>query len=391
MSQPAVKSTPSSCSLLEELANTASAPLEQARSLPPACYSDASFLALELDRIFACEWLCIGRANDIPEAGDYLTFDAPQASVMAVRQKDGSIATLSRVCRHRGALLGEQGGGKAKGFVCPYHSWTYELDGRLRGAAAMSANTVFDRNACALPSFKTEIWEGFIFFSSAPDARPLAPRLADITQRVHAYRLAELRTAFVIEDVWDTNWKVAFENGTETYHHMGVHQQTLQPFFPTLGVICEPGTDSYNLHVAPAAESFDFDRPSAGGPGATQLNAALTEQELSRLLIVGIYPGLALVFAGSSVNWFSFTPRGVRQTGLRVGWLAPPRYFADANIGERIAHDRATLEAILAEDKASCSAVQRGLESRDAVAGPLSPIERTIAEFVRYLARRLAD
>ena len=129
--------------LAEEVLAIAGAPLERAFALPPACYVDPGFLALEHEVLFAREWLCVGRAADIPQPGDYAAYDSPVGPVMAVRQKDGSIATLSRVCRHRGALVGEDGSGSARLFTCPYHKWVYELDGRLRGAPAMGGNPAF--------------------------------------------------------------------------------------------------------------------------------------------------------------------------------------------------------------------------------------------------------
>src|SRR5687768_1521964 len=92
-------------------------------ALPPGCYVNKDFLALEVDRVFSGAWLCIGREADIPEIGDYVTYDSPLGPVMAIRQKDGSIRTLSRVCRHRAALVGATGGGSSRLLVCPYHKW----------------------------------------------------------------------------------------------------------------------------------------------------------------------------------------------------------------------------------------------------------------------------
>lgn len=359
------------------------------RSLPPQCYTDPRFFELEVDKVFALEWLCIGRAADIPEPGDYLTLDTAHARVMAVRQKNGAISVMSRVCRHRGALLGADEGGNARVFVCPYHNWTYELDGKLRAAPAMAANTAFDQGSCALPVFKTEIWEGFIFFSTDPAATPLAPRLGTLAPRIEPYRLAELRTAFVISDMWHTNWKVAFENGTETYHHMGVHRETLQPAFPTMGTRCEPGDSAYNLHVVPARAGFSFDPEDAGSDAGGSHDSPVSPR-LSELLIVGIYPGLALVFSGTTVTWFTFTPIDVTRTALRVGSLVPAKYFQRPDYLQTLARDREFLERVLAEDKESCAAVQHGLGARDAVAGALSSLELTVAQFGRYLARCLS-
>ena len=362
--------------LAEEVLAIAGAPLERAFALPPACYVDPGFLALEHEVLFAREWLCVGRAADIPQPGDYAAYDSPVGPVMAVRQKDGSIATLSRVCRHCGALVGEDGSGSARLFTCPYHKWVYELDGRLRGAPAMGGNPAFAPADRALPRFATEVWQGFVFFNADAGAAPLAGRLASIAELCGRHDLLNLKTGFLIEEDWPSNWKVAFENSCETYHHMGVHRQTLEPAFPTLGVRCEAGGAQHNLHIVPSADGFSFE------PGA---NSRLTGDDLAQLQIVGVYPNLVIALSGATATWFSFTPTSATTTRLRVGWLVP----SDADPAA-LPRERATLEAILAEDRVSCTGVQRGLESRDARSGPLSPIEQTIAEFARYLARRIA-
>lgn len=353
------------------------APITAAVGLPPACYINAGFLALERERLFAREWLCIGRAADMPVAGDYLTYDSPIGPVMAVRQKDGSVATVSRSCRHRGALLGSDGAGAARLFICPYHKWTYELDGTLIGAPTMQGNPAFDRASCHLPRFKTEIWHGFVFFNANPDASALTPRLTAVSELCARHDLDALESRFAIDERWDANWKVAFENSCETYHHMGVHTATLEPAFPTLGVVCEEGGELYNLHYAPASPGFAFDAPVG--------DTMLLDDDLRRLVILGIYPNLVIAFSGATATWFRFTPVTADTTALHVGWLAPAGH--DPLLLDQ---EQATIERILLEDRISCAAVQRGLAGRDASQGPLSPLERPIAEFARYLARRLA-
>lgn len=379
-------------SLLDQLRAAAARPIAEAIALPPACYTDPNFYALERERIFAREWLCLGRSADMAAPGDYLTLDVPSlVSLMAVRQPDGSIKALSRVCRHRGALLGEAGGGHVRRFVCPYHNWVYDLDGTLLGAPTMAKNPAFDRKACTLPAYRCEEWEGFVFVNLDPHAEPLAPRLADIARRAAHYRLADMKTAFVVEDVWDTNWKVPFENGTETYHHIGVHKQTLEPFFPGLGTVCEPGGPGYNLHLVPTAKDYRYSDVSAEQPGALALNPDLGADELAGFLIVGIYPTLAIVFAGAHTVWFTFNPLGSERTHVRVGRISPAAYLQGPDIEARLKEDRARLEEIIREDRVSCTGVQHGLQTRDAVGGPLSPLELTVAEFGRYVARRLLD
>lgn len=362
--------------LLKQLADLHGPNTTDGMSLPPGCYVEPDFLALEIKRVFHGAWLCVGREADVAQVGDQMSYDSPIGPVMAVRQKDGSIRTLSRVCRHRAALIGPDGRGSSQLLVCPYHKWVYELDGQLRGAPGM--DSAFDKSACRLPGYRTEVWAGFVFFNTDPDARPLAEQLEAHAARVERHDLGALATRFAIGEQWAANWKVAFENSCETYHHMGVHRETLEPAFPTLGVICERGGEAFNLHSAPAAAGFSFERPHDG--------SRLNDDDLQRLTILGIYPNLVLAFSGANVTWFRFTPRGADTTDLRVGWLGPTSIEPAPNT---LARERAVLEAILAEDRASCAGVQIGLRSADAAPGPLSPLEATIGEFARYLAAKV--
>lgn len=229
---------------LDALREAASLPIDAAFSAPPRCYTDPDIFELERRKIFARDWICIGRAADIAEPGDYIAAELPGAELMAVRQKDGSIKALSRVCRHRGALVAPEGTGHGGVFSCPYHRWTYELDGGLRAAPGMEGNPAFRREACALPTFRSEIWEGFIFVSLDPNARPLAPSLAPLSAMIGKYGIADWASAFAVEDVWEANWKVAFENAAESYHHIGFHRESLDPVLPGLATRAGEGGEA---------------------------------------------------------------------------------------------------------------------------------------------------
>ncbi|MGB3811291.1 MAG: aromatic ring-hydroxylating dioxygenase subunit alpha [Parvibaculum sp.] len=368
-------------SALDQLRHAASLGIDEAVSLPPRCYRDPAIYELEQREIFGRDWIHIGRACDISEPGDYLAADLPGAAVMAVRQKDGSIKVLSRVCRHRGALVASEGSGHSGVFSCPYHRWTYELDGRLRAAPTMEGNPAFKRENCALPEFRMEIWQGFIFVTLSADAAPLGAALAPLSVMIDKYDIGDWRSAFSVEDVWDTNWKVAFENACESYHHIGFHQHSLDPIWPGLTTQPGKGDEAFNFHVVPSIPDFRY-REVEG--------VTLDDGAMSHFFICGIYPSLTLVLAGPSTIWFSFEPLSVDRVRVRAGQLNPAAYFDAPNLEEMVAGDRAMLVGILEEDKVGCLGVQQGLSMADAASGPLSPLERPIAEFVRYLARRLA-
>src|SRR5579875_788121 len=134
--------------------------LSEAETLPPACYTDPAFYALEKEALFDHEWLCVGRENWAAQPGDYFTTEIVGEPIVVARGRDGVLRAMSAVCQHRAMLVAE-GAGNTRGFVCPYHHWVYGLDGRLVNAPAMERTCGFDKTALGLPQFKVEIWLGF--------------------------------------------------------------------------------------------------------------------------------------------------------------------------------------------------------------------------------------
>src|SRR5262249_42611111 len=162
---------------------------------------------------------------EVAVPGDYLTLDLVGEPLILVRDPAGAVRVLSAICRHR-AMPVAAGAGHTRTFVCPYHNWTYALDGRLLGAPEMTGSPGLDPAGCRLPTVRSEIWEGFVFVSFDPDARPLGPALAPLAPLVQPYGLPAMKTVksvpFEMECDW--NWKLMCENFMEPYHHLGTHR-----------------------------------------------------------------------------------------------------------------------------------------------------------------------
>ncbi len=150
---------------------------DTARAMPGEFYLSERLLGVEKSELFGREWICVGRADEIPEPGDYLTYDILDEPVVAIRGEDGAIRALSNVCRHR-AMPILSGKGRARRMVCPYHAWTYDSSGQLIGAPQMPTRADFDKRGCRLPEFRCETWQGFVFVTLDPETPALAPRLA---------------------------------------------------------------------------------------------------------------------------------------------------------------------------------------------------------------------
>ena len=160
--------------------------VNQSETLPPACYADPAFFEFEKEAIFFREWLCVGREAWIREPGDYFTASHVGEPLIIVRNQSGRIKALSAVCQHRAALVAE-GHGKKRAFLCPYHHWSYSLDGQLIGAPAMERACDFNKREIRLPEIRLESWLGFIFVNFDPGAPPLAPRLTAVADILKNY------------------------------------------------------------------------------------------------------------------------------------------------------------------------------------------------------------
>ncbi|TMK67823.1 MAG: Rieske 2Fe-2S domain-containing protein, partial [Actinobacteria bacterium] len=207
-------------------------PVNEACLLPRAVYTSEEFYEFELDAIFSHEWLCVGRSDQIPQPGDYFTLTIGNEPLVVVRGDDGCVRVLTAVCQHRGMVVCEDQG-NCRQFRCPYHHWTYGLDGALLGAPAMDRAVDFDKSQHGLPSLRTELWQGFVFVNFDPEAAPLSPTLRKIDPLLEHYNLDSATTILgnTLSDLpW--NWKVMLENFNDPYHASRLHGP-LQTFAPS--------------------------------------------------------------------------------------------------------------------------------------------------------------
>ena len=161
-----------SLSPARELKDNVAVAFEQARAMPPSVYTSEEFLAGEIEYLFAREWFCAGRASALAKPGDYTTLELAGQPIMVIRDRDGTVRAQSNVCLHRMSTL-LSGSGNVSSIVCPYHAWTYNIDGSLRGAPAMTLNEGFCKADYKLPQVRCEDWLGWIMVSLNPDAPPV--------------------------------------------------------------------------------------------------------------------------------------------------------------------------------------------------------------------------
>lgn len=268
------------------LRENAATPFERARAMPPEVYTSEAFLQAELDRVFRREWLCLGRADALAEPGDYLAWDIAGQPVAVVRDRDGALRALSNVCLHRMSTL-LQGRGRVRAIVCPYHAWTYNLDGSLRGAPAMTRNEAFDRNNYRLPELRCEEWLGWVFVTLNPDAEPVASGLAEVAEMVGDFGMEGYVETFFESHVWDTNWKVLAENFMESYHLPVCHAATIGGLSKLDEMVCPPGRPAFNFHTILKDESLKI---ALAHPS----NSRLEGDRRRTTYLLAIYPSLLI-------------------------------------------------------------------------------------------------
>ncbi|MDQ3948844.1 MAG: aromatic ring-hydroxylating dioxygenase subunit alpha, partial [Gemmatimonadota bacterium] len=197
-----------------------------ARTLPGRYYTSPDIFADEADRVFAREWVCVGREDAIAEPGAYVLADVAGESIIVLRERAGVVRAFYNVCRHRGTRLCEAPSGRfSQTIQCPYHAWTYRLDGRLIGAPHMEEVEAFDKRDYPLHSVALGGWEGFLFVNLSREAEPFERAFAPLAGRFSRFNLAALRTVRRIEYDVKANWKLILQNYNECLHCPTIHPE----------------------------------------------------------------------------------------------------------------------------------------------------------------------
>ena len=360
------------------------------RGLSPSLYTSESAWRLEVERIWKREWHCIARADQIPEPGDYLCMDLVGEPLVLIRGADGVARVLSRVCRHRSMLVLE-GAGNTSAIVCPYHAWTYELDGRLRGAPEMQRTPDFDRARCRLPEIRSEIWEGFVFVNLDSNAEPLAPRLEGLSNALRNYRLADMRTVrrLPFDEICRWNWKLECDNYIEGYHHIGAHRESLEPVMAgrdTYPLDSDGPWSALRMPYRPGASPFvDGVHAECGMPAIETLEPA----ERDSVTVVHIFPGSKMTLWGGHMDFYRMFPTGPAAFVSEKDYCVPPALLARDDLDAMI---QTLVDGFLEfrhEDDDLCLAVQRGLGSQFASTARLSHLESTIDHFARWVEQKI--
>jgi choline monooxygenase len=357
--------------------------INAAHNLTPAMYTSQDVYAAEERAIFAREWVFGCPVDKVAKPGDYVTTTVAGAPIVIVRGADDVIRAFSAVCRHRAALIA-QGEGCTKAFRCPYHGWTYGLDGALRAAPLMDKAKDFQRKDYGLVGVLAEVWENFVFINLDPNAAPLRPRLAPLSERLKGYRINEFRHAHRMEYTIRTNWKLYTENSLEEYHIPIVHPNTLQPAQPMNEWISEPPTGGlYDIIVFPRAY-YTADNAIEGFPSPPDLTESVATVCL-------VYPNLLIAPMPDSMMVMEHKPVDVAHTNVRIDFFFRPEAFAHPEFATRQHVYYDAIATILKEDNVILMSTFKGMESRLSRRGRYAFREQIPHRLHNFVLSRLCD
>lgn len=367
--------------LMDQGRKTVGPSMERASTLPPACFTDPEFYRQEIETIFKKEWLCVGHVSQIRNAGDFFTTELFDEPIVVTRDRDGVVHALSSVCRHRWMPVVE-GSGNTKTLSCPYHRWTYALDGQLMGAPLMEGAADFDAKKCRLPSYALELWQGWIFVSMDPAATPLAPRVESLNDELRPWKIEEMEALEPIEFDSPFNWKVLVDNFMEAYHHIAIHADTFEKPHPAKLTFVDEIEEPYSVLRMPTHDGSDMETVF---PPVEEL----TEQQRKMFSAFNLYPNHLFACMPDYVAWYQFELKSVDRFNLKTNLLLPPGVKDDPAYAGIIELAQGAAKHIHEEDIIACDGVQKGLQSSTAKPGRLSHLERAIWEHHQWILERI--
>jgi Rieske 2Fe-2S family protein len=361
---------------------------ECAKTLAQRYFVSPEIFAIELSRIFSKQWVLVGHQSQVERTGEYFTVAIAQESLIIVRGKGGAIQGFYNVCRHRGSrLIEDRTGQLSAGIQCPYHAWTYALDGRLLGAPHMDGAPGFSKTDYGLHPVELAVWEGFIFVNlsdvSKQQGSPIASEewFAPLAGKFLRWNLPALRSAKRIEYDVRANWKLIFENYSECYHCLGVH--------PELSKISPHDSAENDLTEGPFLGGF---MRIAKGKSLTMSGNAcalptdqFNEEDFRLVFYYSIFPNMLLSLHPDYVMVHQLLPQSAGRTLILCDWLFHPAAFkhADFNPDDAIEF----WDMVNKQDWHVCELSQQGIASRAYEPGPYSARESIPAAWDRYYLR----
>ena len=360
-------------------------PLLQASNLPSWCYTSQVFYQREVDKIFNHGWHFVGREDELPNPGDFLTYDGIGGPAIIIRNESKEINAFFNTCRHRGMRLLE-GSGSIKHIVCPYHSWVYSCEGALVRTPGMKGVHDFEKESYSLLPLKLDSWGGFLFIRYSDDGPELKDWLGDMPDFFRNYSPQLLRCVRRKSFDVQCNWKLLIENALETYHTGTVHQSTLgrQQSHPK----ATAGEWSCLFVYVDGKKTLSI------LPNSTQtlpINPDLSKEQQRGTFFTNIYPCTQFVFAPDSMWWLAIQPQGPTRSRLEVGSCFAESTIAAPDFQKTIQSYFERWDTATAEDNAICEAQQIGQSVQARPPGRFAEEEHLVHELAIWTLDRILD
>jgi phenylpropionate dioxygenase-like ring-hydroxylating dioxygenase large terminal subunit len=323
--------------------------------VPVARYTSPQFFDLEMRHVWRKSWLMAGHISELPEVGSYKLLEKLDRSIIISRGKDGAVRAFHNTCRHRGSALLLEAHGRTRRFVCPYHAWTYDLEGQLLSVPDAHNFACLDQAERHLIPVRCELWKGLIYINLDPEAGSLADFLAPVTRQLGDFPLEKVVVKDRIRIEMDCNWKAAYDNFLEIYHVNVVHAKSIARFL-----------NSKTFLVSLLANGHSrFTTRRKLGDTIFGTNLAAPEEALAHLrehtVALPTFPNGFVALDPVAFVWQTFWPNGIGKSVMEafiLGWSHDgeddPEFWQGM---------RANTLGILAEDVRLFGSMQRSFES----------------------------
>ena len=361
-------------------------PYRSARLLPPRVFHDPEIFAFEQENWFGREWVCVGREDEAAGRGEFFLGDLAGESVVVVRGGDDTLRAFHNMCRHRGSTILEERCGRIARFQCPYHAWTYDLEGVLQRAKHTDDLEDFEPAENSLVPVRLETWQGFVFISLDPGAAPLARQLGDLPEHFDRFDLSALKRAKRIEYDVAANWKVIGENYSECYHCPGVHPQLnkLTPYDMGLEFQSNGAWEGGWMQLVGGAETMSTDGRARGRPPL----AGMTPDDCRRVYYYLVWPNLLVSIHPDYVLAHQVWPVDAERSRIVCDWYFDPATMARPDFDPTDAIEFWDLTN--RQDWHVCELQQQGTRSRAYTPGRYSNQEDSVHAFDLLCADRYA-
>ena len=333
--------------------------ITRATALPVDLFADEAIFEIEIAEIWHRDWIFATTVDAVAEPGDFVPVTIGRQPIIVARGDDYQIRALSNVCSHRGAPLVDCPG-RASRFSCPYHAWTYDLEGDLVSVPYAQPDEVA-KQGHGLDGYRVETWHGLVFVCLDAEAPPFADKVAHIDRYVRPLGIDRLHhdVGATFTESWQANWKLVYANALDSYSHFRVHAETIEPVSPTDAAYYLAGSAQATVSGGESAERADH-------------------------VVVALPPSFVAVIYPDSILWQSLAPSGIDRTAVTTG-VAGEQVVDDGSVVSIPGWDAGFID----EDRAICERLQQNAAARWEP-GPLLTLEAPLADFHDYLAWKLA-